>query len=143
MTAEKYLSQARHLEQHIDAKVGQVASLNDLATKCTAVMSGMPHSPNHGTSTMADTVCKIVDLQEEIKRDIEQMLELKKEILAVINSVQEIEYQILLEKRYLCYCTWEQISLDMNYSEKWVRTLHSRALDAVARVLREKYRKVP
>ena len=71
MTAEKYLSQARHLEQHIDAKVGQVASLNDLATKCTAVMSGMPHSPNHGTSTMADTVCKIVDLQEEIKRDPE------------------------------------------------------------------------
>ena len=92
---------------------------------------------------MADTVCKIVDLQEEIKRDIEQMLELKKEILAVIKSIQEIEYQILLEKRYLCYCTWEQISLEMNYSEKWVRTLHSRALDAVARVLREKYRKVP
>ena len=35
MTAKEYLSQAHHFDQRIDAKIAQVASLNELATKCT------------------------------------------------------------------------------------------------------------
>ena len=63
MTAKEYLSQAHHLDQRIDAKIAQVASLNELATKCTATLTGMPRNPNRGGSTMADAVCKIIDLQ--------------------------------------------------------------------------------
>ena len=62
MTAKEYLSQAYRLDQRIDAKIAQVASLNDLATKCTATLTGMPRKPNRGSSTMADAVCKIIDL---------------------------------------------------------------------------------
>ena len=42
MTAKEYLSQAYRLDQRIDSKIEQVASLNDLATKCTSTMTGMP-----------------------------------------------------------------------------------------------------
>ena len=83
MTAREYLSQAHRLEQRINAKVDQIAALNDLATKCTAVMTGMPHSPNSSSSTMADAVSKIVDLQEEISRDVAQLVCLKREICCV------------------------------------------------------------
>ena len=33
MTAKEYLSQAYRLDQRIDGKIAQVASLNELATK--------------------------------------------------------------------------------------------------------------
>ena len=46
MTAKEYLSQAYRLDQRIDSKIEQVASLNDLATKCTTTISGMPHNPS-------------------------------------------------------------------------------------------------
>lgn len=72
MTAKEYLSQARFLDDRINSKIQQISSLNELATKCTATISDMPHSPNSGGSTMADAVCKIVDLQEEINKDISQ-----------------------------------------------------------------------
>ena len=121
MTAKEYLSQAHHLDQRIDAKIAQVASLNELATKCTATLTGMPRNPNHGGSTMADAVCKIIDLQEEINRDIDRLVDLKREIVEVIKSVDNTEYQILLEKRYLCFHTWEQIAVDMHYSGKWIQ----------------------
>ena len=49
MTAKEYLSQAHRLDQRIDAKIAQVASLNDLATKCSATLTGMPRNPNHGS----------------------------------------------------------------------------------------------
>ena len=138
MTAKAYLSQAHHLDQRIDAKIAQVASLNDLATKCSATLTGMPRNPNHGSSTMADAVCKIIDLQDEINRDIDRLVDLKREIVSVIKSVEDTEYQILLEKRYLCFHTWEQIAVDMHYSGKWVQKLHDRALDVVAGIMKEK-----
>lgn len=138
MTAKEYLSQAHRLDQRIDAKIAQVASLNDLATKCSATLTGMPRNPNHGSSTMADAVCKIIDLQDEINRDIDRLVDLKREIVSVIKSVEDTEYQILLEKRYLCFHTWEQIAVDMHYSGKWVQKLHDRALDVVAGIMKEK-----
>ena len=81
MTAKEYLQQARFLDQRIDSKIAQVASLNDLATKCSATLTGMPRNPNRGGSTMADAVCKIVDLQAEINRDIDRLVDLKREIM--------------------------------------------------------------
>jgi len=138
MTTKEYLSQAHRLDQRIDAKIAQVASLNDLATKCTATLTGMPRNPNHGGSTMADAVCKIIDLQEEINRDIDHLVDLKREIVAVIKAVEDTEYQILLEKRYLCFHTWEQIAVDMHYSGKWVQKMHDRALDVVTEILKAK-----
>lgn len=131
MTAREYLSQAHRLDQRIDAKIAQVATLNDLATKCTSTMTGMPRNPNRGTSTMADAVAKIVDLQTEINRDIDCLVDLKRELVAVIKAVENIEYQTILEKRYLCYQTWEQIAVDMGYNVRHLYRLHDEALECV------------
>ena len=91
MTAKEYLSQARFLDDRINSKIQQISSLNELATKCTATISDMPHSPNSGGSTMADAVCKIVDLQEEINRDIDRLVDLKREIMGVIKAVPNVD----------------------------------------------------
>ena len=138
MTAVEYLSQAYHLDIRINSKIDQVASLNDLAHKATAIVSGMPHSPNRGKSTMADTIDKIIDLQEEINRDIDRLVDLKAEIVSVIKAVENTEYQALLEKRYLFFMTWESISSEMNYGLRWTHIMHNRALDAVTTVLKKK-----
>ena len=131
MTAKEYLSQARFLDDRINSKIQQISSLNELATKCTATISDMPHSPNSGGSTMADAVCKIIDLQEEINKDIDRLVDLKREIMGVIKSVPNVEYQTILEKRYLCFISWEQIAVDMNYSIQHIHRMHSSALKEI------------
>lgn len=45
MTAKEYLGQAYRLDQRIDAKIAQVSALNELATKCTATLTGMANVP--------------------------------------------------------------------------------------------------
>ncbi len=131
MTAKEYLSQAFRLDQRINAKVAQVDALNDLATKCTATLTGMPRNPNRGTSMMADAIAKIIDLQAEINRDIDRLVDLKRELVTVIRSVENAEYQTLLELRYLCFRTWEDIAASMNYGSRYVHIMHARALAAV------------
>lgn len=128
MTAKEYLSQARLLDTRINAKIQQVAALNDLATSATATLSGMPHSPNRGSSKMADAVVKIVDLQHEINHDIDELVDLKQEITRRIKSIPNTEFQLVLEKRYLCFMPWEQIAVDMGYSIQHIYRLHDWAL---------------
>ena len=134
MTAKEYLGQARFLDMRINSKIQQVASLNELATKCTTTISDMPKNPNRGDSRMADSVIKIIDLQDEINSDINKLVELKREIMGVIKAVPNMEYQTLLEKRYLCFITWEQIAVDMNYSMQYTFRIHERALKEIDQI---------
>ena len=131
MTVKEYLGQAYRLVQRINSKLEQVASLNELATKCTSTLTGMPRNPNRGTSTMADAVGKIVDLQAEINRDIDRLVDLKREMVSLIKAVDNTEYQTLLELRYLCFKTWEQISVDMGYSIQHIYRLREKAYDEI------------
>jgi len=131
MTVKEYLGQAYRLDQRINSKLEQVASLNELATKCTSTLTGMPRNPNRGTSTMADAVGKIVDLQAEINRDIDRLVDLKREMVRLIKAVDNTEYQTLLELRYLCFKTWEQISVDMGYSIQHIYRLREKAYDEI------------
>ena len=131
MTARDYLSQAYRLDQRINSKLEQVESLNELATKVSSTLTGMPKNPNSATSTMADTVTKIIALQAEINNDIDRLVDLKREMVAVIKAVANTERQTLLELRYLCFKTWEQIAVEMDYTVRNVHLLHKEALKAV------------
>ena len=131
MTARDYLSQAYRLDQRINSKLEQVESLSGLATKVSSTLTGMPKNPNRATSTMADTVTKIIALQAEINNDIDRLVDLKREMVAVIKAVANTERQTLLELRYLCFKTWEQIAVEMDYTVRNVHLLHKEALKAV------------
>ena len=131
MNAKDYLLQARYLDERITSKTQQIASLNDLATRCTSTFSDMPRNPNHGDSRLEDCIIKIIDLEDSLKKDIEKLVDLKREIMGVIKAVPNVEYQTLLEKRYLCFITWEQIAVDMNYSMQHIHRMHSSALKEI------------
>lgn len=131
MNTKDYLLQARYLDERITSKTQQIASLNDLATRCTSTFSDMPRNPNHGGSRLEDCIIKIIDLEDSLKKDIEKLVDLKREIMGVIKAVPNVEYQTLLEKRYLCFITWEQIAVDMNYSMQHIHRMHSSALKEI------------
>ncbi len=128
MTKKEYLSQAYRLDQRINSKLEQISSLNQLATKCTSTLTGMPRNSNHGTSTIAEAMSKIVDLQAEINDDIDHLVDLKRDMVRAIKAVGNTECQTLLELRYLCYKTWEQIAVDMGCNVRHVYRLHDEAV---------------
>ena len=43
---KNFLMKAYYVDEHINSKLEQVASLNELAVKATSTMSDMPGSPN-------------------------------------------------------------------------------------------------
>ena len=131
MDVKEYLAQAYYLDMLINAKIDVLSSLNSLATKATATLSDMPHSPNRGGSTMEDTICKIIDLQDEINADIDHLVDLKREIKRVIDDLPDIECRVILTKRYLCFMTWEEIAVEAAFSIDNVYRLHRKGLSLI------------
>ena len=131
MTTKEYLSQAYLLDKRIKSKTEQLKCLRDLATRTNMPLSDMPKNPNRGNSEMEDAVLKIVALEDEISEDILNLVTLKQEIMHSIKQVANSEYQVLLELRYLCFKTWEEISVEMGYEIRHIYRLHKRALNEV------------
>lgn len=86
------------------------------------------------TSSMADTINKIIDLQYEINKDIDNLVDLKEEISQVIAGVEQTDLRMILEKRYLCFHSWEKIASEMFYDLRWLHRLHGRALESAEKV---------
>lgn len=132
MTAKEYLGQAFRIDQRINSKMEQVASLNALATKATSTLSDMPGNATRNVHHMEDVIIKIIDMQNEINQDIDKLIDLKKEIAQVIHKVENLEYQTLLELRYMCFKTWEQIAVEMRYGIDNIYRMHKKALEVTS-----------
>lgn len=137
MTAKEYLSQAHRLDQRIDSKLDQVASLNALAQKATSTMTGLPRNPSPAASRLEEVITKIVDLEDEINQDIDTLVDLKRETVTLVKRIEDPELQTILEKRYLSFMVWEQIAVDMGYNSRYLKKKHAVALEAFEKVMGE------
>ena len=88
----------------------------------------MYSSGNGNKQKMEGVIVKIIDLENEIDEEIDRLVDLKHEIVSLIKQVKNPEYKTLLELRYLCFRTWEQIAVEMNYDLNWVHRLHKKVL---------------
>lgn len=137
MTAKQYLSQAKRLDMRINTKLEQIQTLTDLATNCTSVINDMPRHSSDVVSRTEDSIINLMSLQDEVKSEVNELVNMKRDIMCVVKQVADVEQQILLEKRYLCFSAWELISVDMGYSIQYTYRIHERALKEISKILKE------
>jgi lambda repressor-like predicted transcriptional regulator len=128
LTAKEYLSQAYRIDQRISSKLEQVQSLRDLSEKAAVTLSDTPPSGSRNVHRMEDVIAKMMDLESEINADLLRLIDLKHEIVTVVKCVERPELQTILEMRYLCFETWEEIAVALHLDIRWVHRLHNRAL---------------
>lgn len=128
MTAKDFLEQVRYVDRAIDSKLEQVERLRNESTKATSLVSDMPRSSSPNLQRLEDTIIKIIDLEHEINRDIDWLVDLKKAARVSINAMTNPDERLILELRYLCHKTWPEIAEEMGFSESNVYRLHGLAL---------------
>lgn len=131
MTTKEYLAQAFRLDQRINSKLEQVSRLRNMAMKATGSFQAERISGTRQHSPMESSLVKVIDLEYEINDDIDRLVDLKREIIEVVNSVQPAECQLVLEMRYLSFMTWEEIADRMNYSYRQIHRIHGQALSNI------------
>jgi len=134
---KEYLQQAQKLDAHINYLLEQVAYLKSLTTKITTTLKQDVTFGGGNQDKIGDAVSKIIDLQEEINNSIDEYVDKKREIYAVISKVDNPELIDLLCKKYLLHETLEQIACEKNCTYRNICYVHGRALQAVTAILEE------
>lgn len=137
LKAKEFLMQAYHIDIRINSKIDQISSLHDLATKATSTLSDMPGSATRNVHRMEDVILKIIELEEEIHGDMSNLIDLKQCIMQTIKKLKVVDFQTVLEFRYLCMKQWEQIAVNMGYSLQHIFRLHDKALKDVWVILKD------
>lgn len=115
---------ARTLDREINSLLEEKQDVRDRILKITQSYTG-----NVVQSTKdPHKFDRVVELELEIDRNIDELVKVKAEILNAISKLTDGRYREILRLRYLKGMTFEQIAVEMNYSWRHVCTLHGRAL---------------
>ena len=131
MTAKEYLYQAYRIDQRIESKMRQVQRLRDQAQSANQTIHDMPRATSPNTHSLESILVNIFDLECEINEDIDALVDLKRDIVRRIKRIDNPEYQLILEQRYLCFRRWEQIAVDLECSTRHLFRIHDAALELI------------
>ena len=126
MTAKEELGQLYRLRESIDCLIERRRQTFDLAYKITSCNNGMPKGS--GGDKVSNAAVILADLAAEIDEKTGEYERLQREIAGKIGRIENRDYRLLLELRYLNFNPWHIIAWKMNYSEKHIFYLHRNAL---------------
>ena len=135
MDAKEFLNRAYHMEQRVQSKLEQIEALKSLATHVTASFGAEPVDRTRNNTAMQDTVIRIMEAEQELNREIDELVDTKQEIKRTIDLVPDVTLRLILEKRNLCFEKWEQIAIDTYYSLRSVQEKHREAVRIVQAIL--------
>ena len=128
MQVKEFLNKIRHIDMMIDCKCSQIKDLRDRLTSISCPMGGEKVQSTKDPDKFTDPVSKIIELEQEINEDIDNLVELKCEARKSIEQLNDDREKLVLYKRYFENKTFEQISVEMNYSWRRIHQFHSDAL---------------
>ena len=135
MTAKEYLNQAKTLDQRINVKLDRVSRLRAMTQKITASLDGEQVSRTRNVTSLEDAIIRLMEEEESLNAAIDRLVDLKREVSGVLKQIDDTDCQLLLELRYMCYRSWEEIAEVMHMHIRTVYKVHGRALLKVEAIL--------
>lgn len=132
MTAKEELGQLYRLRESIDCLIERKKQTLDLAYKITSCNNGMPKGA--GGDKVSSAAISSADLAAEIEEKTGEYERLQREIGQKIARIENRDYRLLLELRYLNFNPWHIIAWKMSYDERHIYRLHNQALKKYAEI---------
>ena len=124
MNVKEYLEKAYGLDETINTKLETLSMLRSLLTKTTSVISGMPQGCGDGRG-LEKSIAKIVDLENEINRDIDELVDIKANIKSMIDTIKNPTQKNMMEMRYLQGKSWDEIAIELDKSRTTIFHVHN------------------
>ena len=123
----EYLSRYTKLGKRIEQLSTERAMWLSRACKTTQTISDMPKAKN-GAQGDSGEVAQYIEIGEEITRELRNLHRLRREIRAVITTLEDDILQTLMLYRYIDGMTFEEIAVKLHYSWRQVCRKHGQAL---------------
>ena len=133
MTAKEYLNRYRRINANIDCKLEEIAQLRSKAARLSP--TAMFDRSGNVSDKVGRSVAKIVDLETEIDREVDELVETRRDMMQMISRLDNTDMQLILEMRYIAMFSWSQIAEKMHCKKTKTFELHGKALIFVEKLL--------
>lgn len=130
LTAKQYLDQLRVIDTKINQKTEELADLMTAATSTGAIDYSKDRVQTSPQNAQENRICKYVDLDAEINREIDEFIDIKHRVTKEIQELNVDYYIKILFKVYVQFKTVKDAANEIGLSYQYVRDLHKKALKA-------------
>ncbi len=133
MKVETYLKQGRLLDQRINYHLKKLGELRQAACSLpvTVLSKDKVQTSPSGDAPFVRALMRVEEMQEQINREIDMLVDLKHQIMDVIHQVDGDELQLLLVYKYLEGMTSEKIGMMFDVDKSTVKRWHKKAIDQI------------
>lgn len=127
MNLKAYLDKALYIQMMIRSKREQIEILKE---QCEILSSefGEKVQTSKNKNNHSDLIVKILELKDDYKSQLDELLTIKKNISKLISNIQDPKIKVILEQRYINAKSFPEIALFTSYSLKHVHRLHTEGL---------------
>lgn len=138
MTADEFLKQIERADKLISNKLYEVQRLRLLAVSTTVPTDREVVQTSGVSDKVGNIVAKIIDLESEINDLIDEYVDLQRECIGVIESLENPLQYTVLHKHYVQYKSFAEIAEEEHYSYDGIMKVKRKALEQVDAILKEK-----
>lgn len=123
------------LDAKIKNKMVERQQWREMAMGITANMGGDRVQSSGSKSKMANAIDRCVDMEDEIDALVDELVNAKREVIAVIEQLDNPTEYNVLHMRYIQKMDLQSIADTYRKEYGWVTTVHGRALRGVQNIL--------
>ena len=138
--AKAFLQQVEKLDTIIRNKLIEKEQWRDMALGITANMDGERVQSSGSQQRMADAVNKCIDMEAEIDRLIDKLIDTKKDVISTIEQLDIPREYDCLFKHYIQFKSYQEIADEYGQEYSTVTTLHGRAIANLQKILDERWK---
>lgn len=136
MTAKEYLSQIPKLNRMVHRLYDTVQMMRrDLVCFSSSLNPDKIPTASGGGDAVSASVARFVDLEQEMRKQIEKLAQQKAEAYQKIQALPDLDWQNVLLARYFQELSWKEIAVTARHDERWGRRKHGEALLALQKIL--------
>lgn len=128
MKTQDYLKQIERLDRMIQNKLSEINQLKHIATSITIAPKELNVQVSSDKDRMGSAVAKLLDLEKETDRLVDDYIEKRKRIIEQIDSMEDTNMYHVLSEQYIMRKDLSVIAVEMGYSFKQVCRIHGKAL---------------
>ena len=137
MKAKEYLQQVKIFNDAINSELEDLAKIRELSFKATSALKEVCVIESKiGKSPMENSIVRIDEEEERINKLIDKYIDLKNEVKANINKIENENYRMVLDLKYIKFYKWDEIAKKMNLYERSVLNYHRFAIKELDEIIK-------
>ena len=126
------LRDVRHCQLRTLTLCARAEKYREMAMQATGRTDALRVSGTGERSKVEKYILELWDVHNELQQEIARLMKKSRKAEKLIQTLADDRHRAVLELRYLCAMTWEEIAQKTHFTVRWAHKLHKEALDTLA-----------